>query len=177
MRNAAASPQIKPAPALVARRAKRMPNTRPNAPPTAMPWVIGVPSARLCNVPPPRPTPRPRAGPIRTELFGLVSTFSNANDLVADILLSLLSQIDGLNNIFWEKQLHRPVHQYANLAFQSRQLAQINAPPHQPCQQSRKTHGLVAHEWDRQFGAGGLMSDHTQSPEGVEVEAACPAAL
>src|SRR5215469_16343665 len=120
MRNAAASPQINPAPAVVARRAKRMPNTKPNAPPTARPCVIGVPNARLCNVPPPTPTTRPSAWSVRTQLPGLASIFSSASDSIADILRYLLSQVDGLDDVLREEQLHRPVHQHADLAFQPR---------------------------------------------------------
>src|SRR5271166_718937 len=151
MRNAAASPQIKPAPALVARRAKRMPNPSPNSPPTASPCEIGVPSAKLCIPPPPSPAIRPRAGSTHAQLLVCIS--SAGSDPVADMSGSLLSQVvlsqvalsqvDGLDDVFREEEFHRPIHQYSNFAFQSRQLSQINSPPHQPREQSGEAHRLV----------------------------------
>ena len=74
-------------------------------------------------MPPPSPVTRPRAGSIRTQLLGLVSIVSAASDSEADISRSLLSQVDGLDDVFREEELHRPIHQHTDLPFQPRQLS------------------------------------------------------
>src|SRR5271165_4130454 len=121
-RRAAAIPQMRPAPALVVRRRKRMPKTSPNNPPTNKPCINGVLKAMLCATPPASPVARPRAGSTCAHILGSESVFIASSASWATIRVSLLFQANGLDNVFREEDLDRPVHKYPNLAFQSRQL-------------------------------------------------------
>src|SRR6516225_2366678 len=82
----------------------------------------------------------------------------------------LLLQFDRLDNVAWKKQLHDPVHRDTDLSLQPRQLRKIDAAPHQPREQARKSDGPISRERDAQFRTGGLMTHDTESSQGIEMK-------
>src|SRR3984957_15558116 len=62
-RKAAPSPQINPAPELLARYAKRWPKASPNREPSIIPRAGDVARSALPSAPPAPPTARPQRGP------------------------------------------------------------------------------------------------------------------
>jgi len=90
--------------------------------------------------------------------------------LVSWFIARILFQIDGLNDVARKEKLHRPIHQDANFAFQSRQFCKIDSSPHGPCQQAGKAHGLGASKGNGQFGASSLVADDAEGAKRIEME-------
>src|SRR5215472_4832684 len=82
----------------------------------------------------------------------------------------LLFQIDRLHDVAREEKLYRPIHQHANLALETRQLGQIDSPPHEPGQQAGEAHTPAARQGQGQLCAGRLVSDYAQRTKRIEMK-------
>src|SRR4029077_13514927 len=117
-RKAAPSPQINPAPELVARGAKKRPKASPNRAPSKVPLASDVVRSALPSAPPAPPTARPSSGSLQSKDLAPLFICAARIELEGMDLSSL--QVDRLNDIARKEEFDRPVHKYANLSFQPR---------------------------------------------------------
>ena len=83
---------------------------------------------------------------------------------------ALRLQIYRLHDVARKEKLDGPIHQHANLALETRQLGQIDPPPHEPGQQAGETHTPAARQGQRQLCAGRLVSNYAQRTKGIEMK-------
>src|SRR6266851_5367655 len=76
---------------------------------------------------------------------------------------SAQTHVDGLSDIARKRQLDEPIRDDTHLALQARQLAQVDATPQQPGEESRKAQAL-------DLGARRVMTHDTQRSECIEME-------
>src|SRR5580693_190266 len=145
MKNAKPSPQIRPAPGLVALFEKNNPKISPNSDAKIRLSGVHEASIALHSNPPAKPTRSPSKESIQTGdnvffvvrgpgAIAVVSWFISS--LISWFGAGILFQIDGLNDVTRKEKFHRPIHQDANLPLQSRQFCEIDPSPHGPCQQA-----------------------------------------
>src|SRR5580700_3354423 len=79
-------------------------------------------------------------------------------------------QIDGLHDVSREEQFNHPVHQYSDLALQTRQFAEIDTAPQQPCREPAESHRFLARKGNGKFRTRGMMPHHAQCAERIEVK-------
>src|SRR5215469_6333227 len=114
-----------------------------------------------CSAPP--NAPMKRQSRTRFACADNAPTFDSSaiiTELWGSVISLLLLQLDCLNDIAWKEELDSPVGQDADFPLESRKFGKIDAPPHKPGEQTRKTHGLAPREGYGQFGTGGLMADN-----------------
>src|SRR5260370_27178587 len=147
-RNADPTPQINPAPGLVARGAKNRTKASPKKLPSKTPCAGDVVSSALRKAPPTAPRPNPSRGSIQTEPATPATSCALIEDSDADIIrtpsqglyrraspVGLLLKIDGLDDISREEKFDSPVHQHTDFPLYPWQFRQVDAAPHQPSQQ------------------------------------------
>src|SRR5208282_5736836 len=113
-RKAAPSPQINPAPELVARCAKKRPRPSPNRAPSTVPLTRDEARTILPSAPPAPPTKRPSSASI--QLKELAASFTCAPTFKPENTDFSSLQIDGLNDVAREEKFNRPIYKDANLS-------------------------------------------------------------
>src|SRR6266849_4006798 len=162
--NAHATPQINPAPGLVARWEKNRLKASPKRLPSNTPCASEVVSSALRRAPPAAPRLSPSRGSIQTQLATPGPAWARIEDSDAAMIKTptagLLPQINGLDNISWEEKLDGPVHQHPDFPLYTWKFRQIDTAPHQPGEQARKMHGSATSKGYGQLGAGRLVADN-----------------
>src|ERR1700756_5758154 len=125
MKNASPSPQMRPAPGLVALFEKNNPKISPNSDARTRLRSVHEPSADLQSNPPAKPMRSPSRESIQTgdnvfcvvrgpRAIGVVSWFISSLGSFLASGTRILFQIDGLNDVTGKEKFHRPIHQDAN---------------------------------------------------------------
>src|SRR5262244_1854816 len=88
----------------------------------------------------------------------------------ASLLSNRIADIYRLHNVAREKQVDYPIDQHAHFALQPRQLGEVDAAPHQPCEQAGEAHRLVSREWNGELGTRGLITHNAERAQRIEVK-------